>query len=102
MEDVRRLLESAVVDARSDYNDAESEYQLSALEAQTTYDTKMVEEKYASSIYNNASAAVTNEIEAIQVEIQQRNANIPLLEEKLSEFCRQDTYAAGSYLFLKK
>ena len=83
--DVRRLLESAVVDARSAYNEAEAEYNLSVLEAQTTYDTQLVESEYAASIYSSKSQSVTNDIEAIQVEINQRNANISLLEEALEQ-----------------
>ncbi len=89
--DVRRLLESAVVDARSAYNEAQAEYNLSVLEARTTYDTQLLESEYAASIYNSKSQSVTNDIEAIQVEINQRNANIPLLEEALAQ--AQEDYA---------
>ena len=89
--DVRRLLESAVIDAKSEYNEAESEYELSALEAKTAYDTKKTESKYAAAIYNNADASADNDITLIQVEIKQCNANISLLEEKLSE--AEETYA---------
>lgn len=88
--DVRRLLQSALVDARSDYSAAESEYDLAALEAKTAYDTQQVEGKYASSIYKNADASISGNTAALQVEIQQRNANIPLLKEKVSD--AQETY----------
>ena len=89
--DVRRLLESALVDARSAYNEAQAEYNLSVLEARTTYDTQLLESEYAASIYNSKSQSVTNDIEAIQVEINQRNANIPLLKEALAQ--AQEDYA---------
>lgn len=83
--DVRRLLQSALVDAKSDYNEAESEYNLSALEAQTTYDTQVLEGQYASGIYGNASKSVNNDISVLQVQIDQCNANISILEEKVTD-----------------
>nr|WP_318685218.1 HlyD family efflux transporter periplasmic adaptor subunit [uncultured Acetatifactor sp.] len=89
--DVRRLLESALVEARTAYNEAEAEYNLSVLEAQTDYDTQVAESKYAASIYNSASEAVGNDIAAIEVEIEQRNANVSLLEEELAE--ARETYS---------
>lgn len=88
---VRRLLESALVDARSDYNEAENEYDLSVLEAKTEYESQKLTEKYASSIYQNAAAAASNDITAMEVEINQRTANIVSLEEKLES--AQEDYA---------
>lgn len=83
--DVRRLLESALIDAKTDYNEAEAKYNLSVLEAETTFDTQKVESRYALSIYENASASVSNDITAIQVQLDQRNGNLSLLEEKLAD-----------------
>lgn len=68
--DVRNLLKSALVDAQSEYADAEAEYRLSALEAQTEYDSSKTESGYADDIYKRASASVNNDIQAMQVEIE--------------------------------
>jgi HlyD family secretion protein len=83
--DVRKLLQNALVDAKSEYNEAEAEYNLSLLEAQTDYNGKLTSKNYADSIYNDAKTAVGNDIRAIQVEIEQRTANISSLEEKLAD-----------------
>lgn len=82
---VRRLLENALVEAQSNYNEAESEYELSVLEAKTDYDSRKLAEKYASSIYRNATEAAANDVAAIQVEINQRTANITSLEKKVAD-----------------
>jgi HlyD family secretion protein len=83
--DVRKLLQNALVDAKAEYNEAEAEYNLSLLEAQTDYNGKLTAKNYAASIYNDAKTAVGNNIQAIQVEIEQRTANIPSLEETLAD-----------------
>ena len=85
VESVRKLLESALVDARSSYNEAESEYELAVLEAQTDYEIKEISGKYAGEIYNAASSAVDDEIASMQIEIQMRTADIPALEERVAE-----------------
>ncbi len=82
---VRKLLQNALIDAKSDYNEAEAEYNLSLLEAQTDYNGKLTAKNYADSIYQNAKTAVSNDIQAIQVEIEQRTANISSLEEKVAD-----------------
>lgn len=88
---VRRLLDSARVDAMSEYGEAESEYNLSVLEAETALQADTVAGNYASSIYNSAAADAKNQAAMIQVEIDKRNANTPLLEERLAE--AQEAYA---------
>lgn len=82
---VRRLLQNALVEAKAEYSEAESTYQLSLLEAQTDYEANQIEGKYAQSIYTDAKTAVTNEITSLQVQINQCNANVASLEEKLAE-----------------
>ena len=82
---VRKLLESALVDAQVAYNEAEAEYDLAVLEAQIDYDTQKVSQSYASSLYSSASSSIDNEISSMQVEINRRNANITSLEEKLAD-----------------
>ncbi|MCM1568627.1 MAG: HlyD family efflux transporter periplasmic adaptor subunit, partial [Roseburia sp.] len=83
--DVRRLLDSARVDALSEYREAESEYNLSVLEAETALQADTVTGNYAASIYNSAATEAKNQVSLLQVEINQRNANTPLLEEKVAE-----------------
>lgn len=82
---VRRLLQNALVEAKAEYSEAESTYQLSLLEAQTDYEANQIEGKYAQSIYTDAKTAVTNEITSLQAQINQCNANVASLEEKLAE-----------------
>lgn len=95
--DVRNLLKSALVDAQSEYADAEAEYRLSALEAQTEYDSSKTESGYADDIYKRASASVNNDIQAMQVEIEQRNANIASLQEKVDEAQEDYNEALADY-----
>lgn len=85
VEDVRTLLKSAAAEAESEYAEAQSEYSLSLLQAKADYESRMLEEQYASAIYGYAAQAVKNEAAAIQVEINQRTANIASLEEALAE-----------------
>ncbi|MBQ9990663.1 MAG: HlyD family efflux transporter periplasmic adaptor subunit, partial [Lachnospiraceae bacterium] len=83
--DVRMLLQSAAVEAQSEYAQAQAEYNLSALEAKAEYESQKLAGEYASSIYQNEKESVENEITAIQVEINQRTANISSLQEQLDE-----------------
>lgn len=83
--DVRMLLQSAAVEAQSEYAQALAEYNLSALEAKTEFESQKLEGQYASSIFQNDKKTVENEITAVQVEINQRTANIASLQEQLDE-----------------
>lgn len=83
--DVRMLLQSAAVDAQSEYAEALSEYNLSALEEKAEYESRVLEGQYASSIYKNDKKTVDNEITAIQLEINQRTANTTTLQEQVDE-----------------
>lgn len=85
VEDVRALLKSALVDAQTDYNDAEAEYRLSALEAETQYEIQQKSGAYAAAIYESAKAAVDNEITIMEVELAQRKSNIASLQEKIED-----------------
>ncbi|MCD8067858.1 MAG: HlyD family efflux transporter periplasmic adaptor subunit [Lachnospiraceae bacterium] len=83
--DVRKLLEAALVDARSDYAEAESTYELAVLEAQTTYETSKVAQSYASEIYEYSSSSVSDNIASLQIEITQMQAKTASLEEAVTE-----------------
>lgn len=82
---VRRLLEGALVDAKSEYSEAEAEYELAVLEAKTDYDTRKVSQSFADSLYRYSASTIDNDISEIQVEISQRTANVTALEEKLAD-----------------
>ena len=83
--DVRMLLQSAAVEAQSEYAQAQSEYNLSALEAKAEYDSRILDSEYASAIYKNDKKTIDNEITSIQMEINQRTLNITSLEEAVVE-----------------
>ena len=85
VEAVRALLQNAVVEAQADYAEAESTYELSLLEAQTDYDTQKISASYAASIRNTAGTSVTNNVAALQVQLEQKQANTASLQEKLAE-----------------
>ena len=89
--DVRKLLQSALVDARSDYAEAESTYELALLEAQTTYDTSMISQSYASEIYQYATSSVSDNIASLQVQISVLQSKTASLEEAVEE-AQQDFY----------
>lgn len=83
--DVRMLLRSAAAEAQSEYAQAQTEYNLSVLEAETDYEIRKLDEQYASSVYQKSTQSISNEITLLQVEINQRTANITSLQEKVDE-----------------
>ena len=82
---VRALLQNAVVEAKADYAEAESTYELSLLEAQTDYDTQKISASYAASIRNTSGTTVANNVASLQVQMEQKKANTASLQEKLAE-----------------
>lgn len=98
--DVRMLLKSAAAEAQAEYAQAQAEYSLSVLEAGTDYEIRKLDGKYASSIYQKSSQAVSSEIELLKVEINQRTANIASLQEKVEE--ATENYNEASQNFLKR
>lgn len=97
---VRKLLQTALVDAQVAYNEAEATYNLSVLEAKIDYDTQKVNESYASSIYSASSSSIENDISAMQVELSQRTANIASLQEKLEN--AQEEYEEAYETYVEK
>lgn len=79
------MLQNAVVEAQSDYAEAESTYELSLLEAQTDYDTQKISASYAASIRNTSGTSVTNNVASLQVQLEQKQANTASLQEKLTQ-----------------
>ncbi len=67
---VRKLLESALTDAQVAYSEAQSEYNLSLLQAKLNYQSEQVSGKYAKSIYTNSYQAVADSISESLVDIE--------------------------------
>ena len=94
---VRKLLENALVDAKADYSDAEDEYQLALLEADTDYSKAQISASYASGIYKNSGTALTNEIKSLQVQIQQCENKTSSLDENITETQEKYDEALAAY-----
>ncbi|MDR2043833.1 MAG: HlyD family efflux transporter periplasmic adaptor subunit [Clostridium sp.] len=82
---VRRLLQNALLEAQVAYNEAQAEYELSALEAKNNYEARKIARDYASVLYQTGKTSVDHEIGILDVERNQRTANRASLEEKVTE-----------------
>ncbi len=85
MEAVRRLLQNALVNAESDYNEAESEYKLAVLEAESSYELQKINGKYAGTIYEESLKQIDNNIAAMELEIKELEGKTDDLQEALEE-----------------
>ncbi len=81
VERVRALIKNALLEAEADYIEAESAYEISALEAQTTLDTAGIYAKYASKIKSTSLNSVSDEISSISVSIAKKEAQVTSLNE---------------------
>lgn len=95
--DVRMLLENAAAQTQAEYAEAQNEYNLSVLEAETDAQILKLNEQYAAAVYETSSQTLDNEITAIQVEIEKRTANISLLQKKLEEATEDYREAAEDF-----
>lgn len=82
---VRKLLENSLIDAKADYNDALSDYELGVLEAEITYEKSVTESKYADLIYSYSSSDVTAQIQSISTQILTLDNKTSDLYEKLDD-----------------
>jgi len=94
---VRKLLQSALADAKADYNTAESEFNLSVLEAQIDLEKQQVAGKYASTIYKGDKADVTNSISSMENQIALYYSQIPDLQEKIADAYEDYVEALDNY-----
>ena len=99
---VRRLLQTALVEAASDYAEAEDEYNLAVIEAQISSEMSAVAGKYAQTIYNNDTKSIANDITLMEIEITQRIANRESLQEALDEASENLAEAKEEYLEIKE
>lgn len=81
VEAVRKLLQTALVNAQADLNAAEIEYKLAVLEAESTYETQVINGKYAGTIYTDTRSQVQNDITSMELEVQELMNKISSLEE---------------------
>ncbi len=82
---VRRLLNSALIDARAQYNEAQTEYELSTLEAQNEYQSMTTSLAYAEAIRQARMDSVDGTVNALQLTLNQCNEKIASLEEAVTE-----------------
>ena len=90
VESVRKLLQSALVNAEADYNEAESAYKLSVLEAESNYEIQKINGKYAGTIYADESSLLSGNITSMELEIQNCQEKVTSLEEAVTE--AQESY----------
>lgn len=99
---VRNLLESALIDAKASYNEAENEYRVAVLEAETEYESKLIAKKYAQGIYTNGDNAVDDEIATMEIQLAQYKNHTASLEEKVTEATGNYNEAYQTYVQAKE
>lgn len=87
---VRKLLQAALVNAEADYNEAEIEYKLAVLEAESAYEIQKISGKYAETIYESGKSQIDNNITAMELEIQTLKNKTASLQEAVDE--AQESY----------
>lgn len=97
VESVRKLLQTALVEAKSDYAEAEDEYQLALIEAQISNEIAVNAGKYAETIYKNGKQSILNEITSMELEITSRINNRESLNEALAEAQEELAEAKADY-----
>ncbi len=88
---MRKLLEGALVNAKADYNEAEIEYELAVLEAESTYEIQKINGKYAETIYLASEGQVEGNIEAMEFEKRQLEDGLEDLQEAITD--AEETYS---------
>ena len=82
---VRRQLESALVEAKTDYQEAQADYDLAVMEADLEYESALIDSKYAKSIYQNSVNGITGDISTMKLQLQEYQASAATLQEKLTQ-----------------
>ncbi len=88
---VRNLLQSALVNAKADYNEAEIEYELAVLEAESTYEMQKINGKYADTVYQASYSQVQGDITSMELEKQKLIGKTADLQEAVTE--AEEAYA---------
>ncbi len=85
VEQVRQSLESALAEKKVAYNDAESEYRLAVLEAENSLEKQESAARYAKEEYQATKQKVSDEIAALQLQIDNNTKNVTTLQENVTE-----------------
>ena len=85
VQSVRKLLQTALIEAKSDYAEAEDEYNLSVIEAGISREIAENAGKYAETIYKNDAQGIVNEITSLELELTQCVNKREDLSEALAE-----------------
>lgn len=85
VEAVRKLLKNALVEAQAEYNEAETEYKLAVLEAESSYELQKIQGQYAETIYNDSKKQVQNDITSMEMEIQTLTGKTESLQQAVEE-----------------
>ncbi len=88
---VRSLLQSALINAKADYNEAEIEYELAVLEAESTYEIQKINGKYAETIYEASNTQIQGDITSMELERQSLSEKTADLQEAVEE--AEENYA---------
>lgn len=95
--DVRKLLTAALTDAQVAYSEAQSEYTLSELQAQLTYEAEQVSGKYAKNIYGYTYQSVSDSIQEKLLEIQALENKRKTLQENYEDAAESCQEALEAY-----
>ena len=82
---VRRQLQSLQTEAEITLEEAQAEYNISVLAAKSTYESSLVDSRYADSSYNAGISAVSNEIKKLSEDIVVLQGEIEDLNEDLAD-----------------
>jgi len=82
---VRRKLESALVEAKKDYNEAQADYDIAVLEANLDYESTMIDSKYAKSVYQNSLKDVNADTSGLKIQLQECQAAVATLQNQLDK-----------------
>ena len=94
---VRKLLQAALVNAQADYNEAEIEYKLAVLEAESSYEMQKINGKYVDGIYKDSKSQIDNNITSMELEIQTLSGKTASLQEAVDEAQENYNEAKASY-----
>ena len=101
VESVRKLLQTALVEAKSDYAEAEDEYKLAVIEAEISSEIAQNAGKYAETIYKNGKQSIINEITSMELEITSCINKREELQETLTEAQEELAEAKSAYDMVK-
>lgn len=88
--DVRKLLEAALAEAKVTYVEAQTDYALELLQAQSDYESAVLSLEYADVIYKNGEQSISDDINSMKMELEQLQAQRESLQESYED--TQESY----------